>query len=95
MRSKIFLIAILLCIGCAKSEKLDGDEMNYVRLTVALTNARVASHDSLQLVSKLDSVYKKFGSSKEVYKTKTADFAKEPDRTGIVFRAIADSLNMK
>ena len=95
MRSKIFLIAILLCIGCAKSEKLDDNEMNYVRLTVALTNTRVASHDSVTLLTKFDSVYKKFSISKEGYKTKTTEFAKVPERARIVFQAIADSLNLK
>ena len=91
--SPIGLIGLLL--GCAKSEKLDNDELLYVKTTVALTNARIASHDSLQLNHKLDSVYKKFGTSKENYTKQTTSFSQEPDRAQIVFRAIADSLNVK
>ena len=84
-----------LLLGCAKSEKLDEGEMNYVRTSLALTKARIASHDSVQLSTKLDSVYQKFGMSEDGYKKQTAAFAKVPDRAGIIFRAIADSMNVK
>jgi hypothetical protein len=92
---RLGLIGLIGLISCAKSEKLDEDEMHYVKMTLAITNARIASHDSLQLIGKLDSVYKKFGTSKENYIKQTTDFAKIPDRAGIIFRAIADSLNVK
>ncbi len=96
MRSNYFLLfALLLFTACAKSEKLDGDEMHYVNTTLAITKARIASRDSIQLVAKLDSVYKKFGTSKEGFTKQTVEMAKESDRAGIVFRAIADSLNVK
>jgi len=91
----ITLIVIGLFLGCEKSEKLNGDEMHYIFTTLALTKARVASHDSVQLGMKLDSVYKKFGTSEAEYKKQTLDFAKIPDRAGIIYRAIADSMNMK
>jgi len=91
----IGLIGSIGLISCAKSEKLGDDELRYVKTTVALTNARVASRDSLQLTHKLDSVYKKFETSKADYTRQTTDFSKEPDRAQIVFRAIADSLNVK
>jgi len=95
-RGIICLLGLISPImGCAKSEKLDDDEMHYVQTTIALTRARVASHDSVQLTSKLDSVYKKFGTSKDDYTQRTTDFAQKPDRAGIIFRAIADSLNVK
>jgi hypothetical protein len=101
MQFNTFLIPISLIFligsetGCAKSEKLDDNEMQYVKTTIAITKARIASHDSLQLAGKLDSVYKKFSTTKENYSKQTSDFSKEPDRAGIVFRAIADSLNVK
>ena len=94
MRYKM-LIGLICLIGCARSEKLSDDEMQYVKTTIALTNARIASRDSLQLEKKFDSVYRKFGTSKEKYITQTTDFSKTPDRAGIVFHAIADSLNVK
>jgi hypothetical protein len=89
------LIIAGLFFGCAKSEKLDDDEMQYVKVSLSLTKARIASHDSLQLITKLDSVYKKFGTSEAEFKKQTIAFAKEPDRAGIIFRAIADSMNVK
>ena len=98
MRSKkryIGLIGLLLMLGCAKSEKLDETEMQYVKMTLAIANARAASHDSLELTRKLDSVYKKFATSKELYTKQTTGFAQVPDRAQIIFRAISDSLNIK
>ena len=96
MRSKKKLIlSLIIFAGCARSEKLDDNEMHYVKTTLAITNARIASHDSVQLVAKLDSVYKKFGMTKDGYTKQTVDMAKEPDRAEILFRAIADSLNVK
>ncbi len=89
------LLVIGLFFGCAKSEKLDDDEMRYVKISQALTKARIASHDSLQLSAKLDSVYKKFETSEAEYKKQTSAFVKQPDRAGIIFRAIADSMNVK
>ena len=95
MRYRLGLIGLLLVIGCAKLEKLDDDEMHYVQTTLAITQARIASRDSIQLVSKLDSVYKKFGTSKDGYKNQTVELGKDPARAGIIFRAIADSMNVK
>ncbi|MFI5264003.1 MAG: hypothetical protein ACHQM6_05775 [Candidatus Kapaibacterium sp.] len=96
MRYKFGLIILVgLFFGCEKSEKLNDDEMHYIFTTLALTKARVASHDSVQLGIKLDSVYKKFGTSEADYKKQTLGFAKIPDRAGIIYRAIADSMNMK
>jgi hypothetical protein len=96
MRYKFGLIFLLgFCIGCEKSEKLDENEMHYVFTTIALTKARIASHDSVQLTTKLDSVYKKFGTNEVTFKKQTTDFAQQPDRAGIIFRAIADSMNVK
>ena len=96
MRSKhILLFTTLLFIGCARSEKLDDDEMLYVKTTIAITHARVASHDSIQLVAKLNSTYSKFGTSKEGYTKQTIGLSSDPERSGIIFRAIADSLNIK
>jgi len=95
LSKRLLLLGLFLFVGCAPSENLNDDEMQYVRTTLAITKARIASHDSVQLVTKLDSVYKKFGTNKEGYQKKTVDFAKIPDRAGIIFRAIADSLNIK
>ena len=96
MRYKFILSLTLLSIfGCAKSEKLDDNEMNYVQITLALTKARVSSYDSVQLITKLDSVYKKFGITKEEYKKRTTDFANDPQRAQIIFKAIGDSMNLK
>ena len=90
----LLCLAIFLCC-CAKSEKLDEEELHYVTTTIAITQARIASQDSIQFTVKLDSVYKKFGTSKDNYIKETTNFAQQPDRAGIVFRAIADSLNIK
>ena len=96
MRFKFgFIVLVGLFFSCAKSEKLGDDEMHYVLTTLAMTKARIASHDSVQLSAKLDSVYKKFGTSEDGYKKQTTAFAKEPDRAGIIFRAISDSMNVK
>jgi len=99
MRSKFFSIVFvfigLLDIACSKSEKLDTEEMQYVKTTIAITNARIASKDSIEFTRKIDSVYKKFGTSKDDYIKTTTNFSQQPDRAGIVFRAIADSLNIK
>jgi thiamine biosynthesis lipoprotein ApbE len=99
MQYKNILCSILLCglllSACARSEKLDDNEMQYVKMTISLTKARIASRDSLQLQTKLDSVYKKFESSKELYKKRSDDLGKDPERAGIIFRAVADSLNIK
>jgi hypothetical protein len=94
-RKTIGMIAFIGLIGCAKSEKLDSDELQYVKTSIAITNARFASRDSTQLAKKLDSVYKKLETSKESYIEQTTNFSKDPDRASIVFRAIADSLNVK
>jgi hypothetical protein len=94
-RKCISIISLIGLIGCAKSEKLDEDELRYVKTTIAITNARVASRDSAQFTAKLDSVYKKLGTTKDDYIKETTNFAQQPDRAGIVFRAIADSLNVK
>ena len=96
MRFSFGLIVLAgLLLGCAKSEKLDDDELQFVKTTLALTKARIASHDSIQLGTKLDSVYKKFGITEEAYKKQTTALAKVPDRAGIIFHAIADSMNVK
>ncbi len=96
MRYKVIqTLAILSLLSCAKSEKLDDDEMKYVQTSMALTKARVDSHDTIELVRKLDSVYKVFGTSKESYKKRTTDFSNDPGRAQIIFKAIADSMNLK
>jgi len=95
MRYKILLTFGIFFFGCARSEKLDEDEMHYVRMTLSLTKARIESRDSLQLIEKLDSVYKKLGISKDSYKKQTTDFSNDPERAAIIFRAIADSMNLK
>lgn len=87
--------AFLLFIGCARSEKLDDDEMHYIKTTLALTKARVDARDSVQLMTKLDSVYKVFGTSKDGYKKQTMNFSNDPERAQIIFRAIGDSMNLK
>jgi hypothetical protein len=98
-RSKIHVLGLFgilgLLAGCAKSEKLDDNEMQYVKNTIMIAKVRTVAHDSVQLATKLDSIYKKLGLTKESYLKQTTDFAKEPDRAAIVFRAIADSLNVK
>ncbi|MEP7235914.1 MAG: hypothetical protein ABI778_11525 [Ignavibacteriota bacterium] len=96
MRSNcILLLLFVLLSGCAKSEKLNDQELNYVKLNLAMMKARTASSDSVALGIKLDSVYKKFGTSEAEYKIRTTGFEKEPDRANIIFRAIADSMNVK
>ena len=95
MRSNAIFIALILLLGCAKSENLDDQGMLYIRTTLSITKARIAAHDSVQLVSKLDSVYKKYGISKEAYTKRTMELGNDPQRSGIIFRAIADSLNVK
>jgi hypothetical protein len=96
MRYKFILsLALFSLFGCAKSEKLDDEEINYVQITMALTKARISSHDSLQLVWRLDSVYKKFGTTKDGYKKRTTDFSEDPQRAQIIFKAIGDSMNLK
>jgi hypothetical protein len=96
MRFKLFIaLAFFFFFGCARSEKLDDDEMHYVQTTLALTKARVESRDSVQLIHKLDSVYKAFGTSKDGYKKQTMGFSNDPERAQIIFRAIGDSMNLK
>ena len=91
----ILSFTILLLLGCARSEKLDEDEMHYVLTTMALTKVRVDSRDTVQLIVRLDSVYKAFGTSKEAYKKRTADFSNDPGRAQIIFKTIGDSMNLK
>ena len=95
--SEYFALVVLLSLFlvCAKSEKLDENEMQYVFTTVSLTKARIASHDSVTLLKKLDSVFSIYGTTKESYMRQTTEFVNLPNRAGIIFRAIADSLNVK
>ncbi len=96
MQYKLILsLAALTFLSCARSEKLDDDELQYVQTTMALTKARIDSHDTIKLVRKLDSVFKAFGTSKEAYKKRTADFSTDPGRAQIIFKAIGDSMNLK
>ena len=96
MQYKLILsLAILSLIGCARSEKLDDDEMHYVQTTMALTKVRIDSRDTVQLIVRLDSVYKAFGTSKEAYKKRTTDFSNDPERAQVIFKAIGDSMNLK
>ncbi|MDP4235969.1 MAG: hypothetical protein Q8919_05935 [Bacteroidota bacterium] len=95
MRFKTLVLFSIVLFGCARSEKLDSDEMNYVQMTLALTRARVAAHDTIRLRSNLDSVFKKYGTSKTDYTNRTMELGKDAGRAAIIFRAIADSLNVK
>jgi hypothetical protein len=84
----------LLFLGCGgKSDKLTPDEIQYVALTMSLAKVRSVSNDSLTLNRKLDSVYKKYETSEQDYKTTTNSLAETPARADIIYRAINDSLS--
>ena len=95
MRSKLIpllLLAAVVC-GCSKSEALDANEQKYVKLSVALMNARSTAKDSATVKRGLDSVYRVFQSDSGTYHKQTDAFVSTPDRASMVFRAINDSLH--
>jgi hypothetical protein len=93
MRSKYFLLIVLLFGGCGKSDKLSPDEIQYVAITMSLAKARSQSNDSLTLNRKLDSVYERYQTTESEYKAAMNGLAEKPDRADIIFRAINDSLS--
>lgn len=94
VRSKL-LIGLLACAtlcACGKSELLNAEEQNYVKLSIALVTARVHASDTIVVRRELDSVYRAFKTDSGAYHKATEAFEKVPSRAEIVFRAISDSL---
>jgi hypothetical protein len=89
------LLAMACCIGCAKSEKLDDEEQEYVHLTVALAKAKAQASDSLQYHRLRDSIFGAFQTTKSAYTAKTESLTEKTERTSIIFRAIGDSLKIR
>ncbi len=97
MRSKLLVCALIsmIAFGCSKSEQLDSDEQQYVKLSLALLKARAKASDSASVRRVLDSVYTALKSDSASYRRRTEAFAGSPDRAQLVFRAINDSLHGK
>ncbi|MBS1902991.1 MAG: hypothetical protein JSS75_04745 [Bacteroidetes bacterium] len=94
MRSKLFVAALaaMLLGGCQKDDALTAAEQRYVKLSVALLNARAVGTDSAMVRLKLDSVYRLFKTDSTTFRTESEAFSSKPDRAEKVFRAISDSL---
>ena len=82
-------------LGCAKSEKLNEEEIEYVKLSVALGKVRAFANDSAHHHRLRDSVLTAYQTTLNAYTAKTESLTETPDRTATIFRAIADSLGIR
>ena len=89
------LLALAFVIGCAKSEKLDDEEQEYVHLTVALAKIKAKAADSSEYQHLRDSIFRAFQTTKSAYTAKTESLTEKTERTSIIFRAIGDSLKIR
>jgi hypothetical protein len=86
---------LVFLLGCAKSEKLDDEELEYVHLTVALSKAKALAEDSSDHARLRDSILRAYGTTKDAYTVRTESMTENPERTAIIFRAIGDSLRIR
>ncbi len=95
MRIAICLVLAASLLGCAKSEKLNDEELEYINLSVALGKVKAFSIDSAHHHRLRDSVLTAYNSTLNAYTAKTESLTETPERTSIIFRAIADSLGIR
>lgn len=90
-----FVLAASLLQGCAKSENLNDEEIEYVKLSAALGKIKAFANDSAHHHRLRDSVLTAYNTTLGAYTAKTESLTETPERTSIIFRAIADSLGIR
>lgn len=71
------------------------EDLQHVKITLALLKAKAESADSLTFHSKQDSIYRMFHTSFAAYKSHADSLVSDSKRTTDIYNAIRDSLKIK
>ncbi len=98
MKQFIFVLSVLFVIACNGKPTLNSTDTEYIRTTLDLLRTRanfLPPEDSMSIKLSLDSVYRRHHTSSAEYQAQTVSLSKDPDRTGVIFAAINDSIGKR
>jgi hypothetical protein len=94
----LFVLPVLFVTACGGKPSLNSAETEYVKTTLDLLRTRanfLPAEDSVSIKRSLDSVYRRHHTSAVEYQAQTVSRSNDPDRTGVIFAAINDSIGKK